>query len=199
MLLVARHGETDWNKVGRLQGHTDTPLNERGRAQALELAGRLADEDLAWIVTSDLARAVETADIVARALGVKAEIARDARLREQGFGELEGLHREEIVTRYARDFGYGKFDYRVTPPGGETWPELVARVEAATREVFDRLELAQEGAPLPPKKTGLIVAHGGVLRALLSRFGVSGSEPRIVANCELLRFVREGDTIREVR
>ena len=81
-LLLARHGETDWNVAGRWQGHTDVPLNATGRAQALALAERLRNEGIAAVATSDLSRARHTAEIVAGALGVPVALV-DPALREQ--------------------------------------------------------------------------------------------------------------------
>ena len=92
-LLLVRHGETDWNRLGRWQGHSDTPLNARGREQARELAPQLDGVDVVY--SSDLARARETAEILAEELG--ADVRLDARLRERGFGAWEGLTAAEIV------------------------------------------------------------------------------------------------------
>ena len=101
LLLVARTGETDWNRDHRWQGHSDTPLNETGRApQARErspTAARPADR----IYSSDLARARETAEILAARLGVP--VVLDERLRERGFGAWEGLTMDEIEERFAAD------------------------------------------------------------------------------------------------
>src|SRR6266516_4611482 len=82
-LLLVRHGETDWNAAGRLQGHTDRPLNDFGRAQAKKLAEQLANDGITAIYASDLARARETAEIVAERI--------DADLREKNWGTWEGL------------------------------------------------------------------------------------------------------------
>ena len=91
--MFARHGETDWNFEGRLQGHTDRPLNAYGREQAEALAGRLAREDVAAIYASDLARARETAEIVGERLGLPVVV--DPDLREKNWGTWEGLTSEE--------------------------------------------------------------------------------------------------------
>ena len=88
-LLLVRHGETDWNADGRLQGHTDRPLTDFGRRQARDLAAALAGEDLTAIYSSDLTRARETAEIVAERLGLPVVLDRD--LREKDWGNWEGL------------------------------------------------------------------------------------------------------------
>ncbi|MDE3090678.1 MAG: histidine phosphatase family protein, partial [Chloroflexota bacterium] len=97
-LLLIRHGETDWNNEGRIQGHTDTPLNARGFEQAKRLAARLACEKLDAIYTSPLARARATADLIAQEHGVAAML--DDRLKEKYLGELEGLTSGEFELRY---------------------------------------------------------------------------------------------------
>jgi broad specificity phosphatase PhoE len=88
-LLLVRHGETDWNAEGRLQGHTDRPLSDLGRRQARQLAGELASEELDAIYSSDLARARETAEIVGERLGLP--VVLDPDLREKDWGTWEGL------------------------------------------------------------------------------------------------------------
>jgi probable phosphoglycerate mutase len=154
-LLLARHGETDWNAAGRWQGHTDVPLNATGLAQARALAERVRGERLAAIVASDLARARATAAVVAAALGV--ELAQvDPDLRERRFGAFEGLTREECEERYPADWARFAEDPRRAPPGGEASSALLARVLPALHRAAERF-----GSPL------LAVVHGGVMRAVL--------------------------------
>ena len=88
-LLLVRHGETDWNAAGRLQGHTDRPLSDYGRGQARRLAEELAGEELDAIYASDLARACETAEIVAERIHLP--VVLDPELREKDWGNWEGL------------------------------------------------------------------------------------------------------------
>jgi broad specificity phosphatase PhoE len=88
-LLLVRHGETDWNADGRLQGQTDRPLSDFGRRQARQLADELADEELVAIYSSDLSRARETAEIVGERLGLPVRL--DPELREKDWGTWEGL------------------------------------------------------------------------------------------------------------
>ena len=97
-LLLVRHGETDWNRDRRFQGHADPPLNETGRAQARALADELAGEVIDAVYTSDLARARETAEILAARLG--AEVVPLRELREIDVGEWQGLTWTEIEERY---------------------------------------------------------------------------------------------------
>ena len=88
-ILLVRHGETDWNLQRRVQGHSDTPLNDNGRAQALALADTLDDVELDAVYASDLARAFETARIVAERRGLT--VTSVPGLRERNFGTWEGL------------------------------------------------------------------------------------------------------------
>jgi len=105
-LLLVRHGETDWNAEGRLQGQTDRPLSDFGRQQARELAVELEGEELEAIYSSDLARARDTAEIVGERLGLPVRL--DPDLREKDWGTWEGLtaaerDRVEFVGESTRD------------------------------------------------------------------------------------------------
>src|SRR5262245_16808019 len=125
LVLVARHGETEWNRERRIQGHEDVALSETGRAQARALAERLKRAPCARVVSSDLVRAKETAEAVAAALGLRVET--DPRLREQHLGEWQGLTFPEVRLRHpdlARRFA--ERDPDVRPPGGQTRRELQA-------------------------------------------------------------------------
>ena len=93
-LLLARHGETDWNREFRIQGSSDIQLNELGRQQAQFLAQELTDVDLDAIYSSDLSRAQATAAAVAATHGLEVQL--DPRLRERSFGSWEGLTREDV-------------------------------------------------------------------------------------------------------
>jgi probable phosphoglycerate mutase len=95
-ICVARHGETDWNSAGILQGWLDVPLNDRGRAQARELAESLIDAGLRSVVTSPLRRARETAEIVAERLGLPDPASYDG-LKERHFGVIQGIPKDELV------------------------------------------------------------------------------------------------------
>ena len=157
ILFVARHGETDWNAEGRLQGHTDVPLNARGREQAVALGAALAGGGIGAIVTSDLARARETGEIVARALGVGVPKL-DLRWRERGFGVFEGRTKAELAASDPEAWRIWTEDPRARPPGGESHEDLTARVLAAAT---DAASLARPGAP------ALVVSHGAAVHAFL--------------------------------
>ncbi len=156
-LVFIRHGETDWNREFRFQGQCDIPLNDRGRRQAARngraVAGILAACDLT-LVASPLGRAVETIRIVLDAAGMGGRrFATDAVLMEANYGDWEGLTIEEIAVRHpdqARARDVDKWGY--APPNGESYKMLSERV-SDWLETLDR--------------PTFVVAHGGILRALL--------------------------------
>lgn len=164
-LLLARHGETDWNLDRRVQGHTDVPLNETGISQARALAVGLAAEPLVAVFSSDLVRASDTAAAVAALHGLPVTV--DPNLREKNFGSWEGLTDTEIGERFpeAKRGFWGD---------GETTEAVAERAVAAVERIRLRY----------PEGLLLIVSHGGPLRALLARFGV---EHGPIGNCEVFR------------
>src|SRR4051812_14816487 len=168
-ILLARHGETDWNREGRFQGWADPPLNALGREQAAALARTLAAERIDAVYSSDLARARETAEIVAAPHG--ARVAVDPALREIDVGSWSGLTLTEIEERFP---GAEHHD-------GEPREAHQARIVAAV----DRIVQAHPGDRI------LIVSHGGSLRAL--RRHCLGEPVHPIENCGVyaLRY-REG-------
>jgi 2,3-bisphosphoglycerate-dependent phosphoglycerate mutase len=172
--LLARHGETDWNREFRIQGSSDIELNELGLEQARALASELAGVEIDAVYTSDLSRARATAEIVAAAKGL--EVRLDARLRERSFGSWEGLGREEIVSRREASEQHD----------GETDAEVRARVLAAAEAI----------AAAHPGEQVLVVSHGGALNTLWHH--ALGVRIERWANCAVFRLeVRDG-SFREV-
>ncbi|KPC49175.1 histidine phosphatase family protein [Amantichitinum ursilacus] len=155
-LWLIRHGETAWNAIGRMQGHTDIPLNETGLEQA-DLLGRQLQKDnaqahFAALYVSDLARARQTAQPGSHAIGLAMEL--DPQLRERNYGIYEGLTREQIAEQYPEGFAHIKArtpDYQI--PEGESLVQFSAR----TLDVLGRL------ANKHPDQQILVVAHGGIL------------------------------------
>lgn len=145
-----RHGSTDWNASGRLQGQNDIELNDEGRRQAALLAGRLKDAGWEVIVSSDLKRAFETAVIIASELGIK-EIRMDSRLRERTHGQLDGTTLKERISRW-----------------GEQWNTLDHGVESDER-LFARgkLSLDELAAAYRYSKV-LVVSHGAFIGTMLN-------------------------------
>jgi probable phosphoglycerate mutase len=155
VILLARHGETDDNREPiRIQGSRDTPLNEVGRRQAAELAERVAHDGIRALYSSQLRRALETAEIVGERLGLTPVV--DPRFAEGDRGELEGLYWRDVAREdpdlYAAWRAAGD-SFRF--PGGESLREQSDRVLAALEDV--------RGAGVP----ALVVCHGGSIRVVL--------------------------------
>lgn len=148
LLYLVRHGETDWNLQHRIQGSTDIPLNATGRAQAATTGKLLSRRTWDAVLASPLSRAMETASLIAAAVGLPAPTTVDA-IVERNYGEAEGLTDTEIDERFPGD----------TPvPGRETREQVVDRVLPALMRVA-------EGHP---DQTVIVVSHGGVIRAVLN-------------------------------
>ena len=155
---LVRHGETKWNRNGRIQGHSDVPRNDRGRRQVKMLAKRLSNCSFSVVYSSDLSRATETA----RAIVEDAEmpVLTDPDLREFSYGEWEGLTLEEVETQYPRALAErtGKGNNTFTAPGGEDTTHMLKRVRRFYTRTVERRDNAENI---------LIVAHGGSIRALI--------------------------------
>ena len=153
-LVLVRHGETDWNVEGRIQGHLDIPLNEVGLAQAASLGNRLRREAFEAIYSSDLSRAYLTASpAVANPDKV---ILRDRRLRERHLGVLQGLTGEEAITRQAMAWqAFKSRDADLALAGGESLGEFSGRVVGFVEDMREK-HFGQRV---------LVVTHGGVLDA----------------------------------
>ena len=142
LLFLFRHGETDWNREGRLQGHTDTPLNATGLAQAEALTERLRPHGLDAVVSSDLARAWTTGQIVAEGLGIP--LIREPGLREAQIGEAEGLFWPEVKTRFGETLTERWFtDDDAAFPGGETGLATRTRGLAGKGNVVESAQLRE--------------------------------------------------------
>ena len=161
-LILVRHGETDWNREGRLQGGQDIPLNDLGRQQAAEAAGRLKAlaPDFAGLdyLCSPMQRARETMDILRRELALPAGAYRfDERLKELTFGSWEGFTWRDIRKAEREQAGLRERDkWGFVPPGGESYRMLAERV----RPLLEGLG-----------RETVIVSHGGVARAVLALVG----------------------------
>jgi probable phosphoglycerate mutase len=145
-----RHGSTEWNSLGKIQGTTDIPLNDEGILQARQLASRLASEQRKWngVVCSDLARAVQTAEILAEKLGLP--VIRDSRLRERHFGSAEGTTHEERLARW-----------------GENWRKLVPDQESDESVLARGMSFLREWEDNHPGEAWLAVSHGSFITRML--------------------------------
>lgn len=154
-IVLIRHGETAWNAEGRIQGHLDIPLNETGAAQAAALGARLGGRRFDSIYSSDLGRAFETAQPIARLTA--SAVARDARLRERNLGVLQGLTGEEAMAAHPRAWTAFKARRPDEPlEGGESLSVFTRRVVG----IFSELAVLHAGGRV------VVVTHGGVLDAI---------------------------------
>ena len=158
-ILLARHGETEWNALGRIQGWTESPLNELGRTQAESLGTRLSAFPLAAIYSSDLSRAMDTAEAAAMRQGL--DVQPMPQLREKNFGRWEGLTAEDVARDYPDDWRryHVMREWDASIPGGEAWADVQARILAALNQVL--------AAHPAPEDTVLLVGHGGSLRLVI--------------------------------
>lgn len=162
-LIVVRHGETDWNRIRRLQGHTDIALNATGIEQAIRLEAALLGEPITAVHSSDLGRALATARPVATALGLP--IVEDALLRERNYGILEGRTFHEILERFPAEAEKLRLrDAIYTIPGGESQETFFRRVVDAVSRIATDEERIVAASCVATKV--LIVTHGGVLDML---------------------------------
>lgn len=154
LISLVRHGQTDWNLARRIQGSTDIPLNETGRAHAREAAAILAGGTHHAIYASPLVRAHETAQIIAGEIGLaEPDLVPD--LREREFGEAEGMLVADYIDRYG--------DWHAEVPQAESFAQVGERALVA----LDRIARASRRRSSPVAESVIVVAHGGVIRALL--------------------------------
>lgn len=185
-IVLVRHGETDWNRERRFQGHADVPLNDAGRAQVRALAADLADETFSAAYTSPLRRAAESAEILTAAFGL--EVRPCEALKEVHVGSWSGLTVPEVASRFPDGHrrwagsGAGGWD------DGETYDELGRRVVEGLRRI----------GKAHPDANVLAVTHGGPIRSIGAAirglpFEASRNEVKFVQNCEVVRVtVRDG-------
>jgi probable phosphoglycerate mutase len=180
-ICIIRHGETDWNVEKRIQGHTDIPLNETGRAQALAMAFNAAHQRFRAIYSSDLARARETATVLASREDLEVQLL--PQLRERHFGMFQGLTAEEGAARYPTAYAHylaRNLDYDFE--GGESLRRFADRVS----DGIAWLERHHSG------QTIAVVSHSGVLDVVYRRAtGRPLSTPRdfAIPNCALNWFL----------
>ncbi|MEA2037878.1 MAG: histidine phosphatase family protein [Nanoarchaeota archaeon] len=194
-VILVRHGETDWVKEDKYQGNSDIPLNERGIDQAKLVADRLKDEKIDITYTSELSRAIRTAEEILKFHSVK--LIKNKEINERGYGKWEGLTKKEVQEKYPGDFDeYQKNRYPTRPTAGESFVDIRNRVEPFIKKIVEENK----------DKNILIVCHNGPLRVILGilmnytnekiaslYFGItsltiinlSGEEPTLeVVNCD---------------
>ncbi len=155
-LLLVRHGETDWNREGRYQGHALVSLNEEGRVQARRLAERLRGAGIEALYSSDLPRAYQTAQIIGEALGMETRVMKA--LREVDMGAWTGLTLEEVEAKFPQHLQEWHCDpLRTKRREGESYLDLYQRVVRAGREIGEA----------HPNQAVLMVTHGGNVKCLV--------------------------------
>lgn len=172
-LIFARHGQTEYNRTGRLQGQVDIPLNETGERQARQLAASIAANPPDVIVSSPLLRALHTAETIGTACGL--EVTTDAAFLERGFGHWEGLRGAEIQERWPEEYADWRAHRTVHGLDVEDRPEVGERVATAARDLLRRYSGG----------TVLIVGHGAAITlGITTLLGLDTSGFRGIAGLE---------------
>jgi uncharacterized phosphatase len=187
-IVLARHGETDWNRERRFQGRADIPLNDAGRAQARELAERLRSDSVSALYTSPLRRAAETARIVGERLDLPVRVSEP--LSEIDVGSWQGLTIDEVRARFPEAT---RVSWSAGWEGGESYEELDRRVAAALLEL----------AALHVRERFAVVTHGGPIRAAIAAsLGLSFEVARpllpSLANGEIVRLTARNGFLQRV-
>jgi broad specificity phosphatase PhoE len=179
--IFVRHGATEWNRDGRYQGHSDSPLSEEGLAQSHEVAGALANRAIEAIYSSDLQRARFTADVIARPHNLPVHL--DERLREISLGEWEGMQVEEIAAKYPDAWRAIQQDpVHARAPFGESVDEVAQRALACLRSLAAR----------HPSGPIVVVSHGLTLscvQCLIDGIPLDLARQRIPPNCAAIGAV----------
>jgi 2,3-bisphosphoglycerate-dependent phosphoglycerate mutase/probable phosphoglycerate mutase len=188
-LVLLRHGQTDYNVGGRMQGHLDSMLTETGVEQAAAVAPEIARLTPDRLISSDLQRAVDTADLVAAACGLPVKY--DARLRETHLGDWQGRTVAEIEDDWPGAIATWRSDPGWAPPGGES------RIEVVRRSLPVVEELDEEYASTEPDITVVLVAHGGLIAGLVCGLLAlpAAAWPAIggIGNCRWAALARRSD------
>lgn len=158
-LILLRHGETEYNATGRMQGHLDTHLSARGVEQAQRVAEYLRTVGIGRIISSDLTRAKDTAQTIADVLGMP--VTTDPRLRETHLGDWQGKSHGEVDDAHPGARAIWRHDASWAPPAGESRLEVAVRARAVVEEQMISYP-EWDSHPL------LLVAHGGTISALTS-------------------------------
>ena len=162
---IVRHGQTNWNILGKTQGHGNSDLTAKGIEQATELAESIVNYPIDYIYSSDLGRAVQTAQILGDKLNIK--VKETEALREMGFGEWEGLLIDEIKTNYASVYTTWRNEPHLAQiPGGETLHLIKDRVDSFIQSLNEKYD----------NKHILLVTHSVTVRVMLLAFLNSGME-----------------------
>lgn len=194
-VVVVRHGETDWNRNGRMQGWAPVPLNETGREQAAAVGEWLAGEfDVDRVLSSDLLRTKQTTEHILERLGDR-PVDYEPHWRERDLGVYQGLTYGDVEERFS-DFGLSEDAHEAAhamPESGESLEDVAERVTGR----FDRLLAEHDG------ETVLVVTHGGPLHVLLGYVKEmdlrESFQAHYQANCAVNELLDDGDDVRILR
>lgn len=154
-IFLVRHGETEWNKSMRYQGHRDIHLSDEGRRQAEKIAARLSKENIDAAYSSDLSRALETAKTISKFHNLTVNIVTE--LKETNFGRWEGLTYKEIDEQFHEVMdGWRTNPLETKIPGGESLGDVAKRCRTGMEKIINE----------NPGKNVLVVAHGGIIRII---------------------------------
>lgn len=194
-ILIIRHGETDWNAEKRLQGHLDVALSAEGERQAAALGQALLNESIDVIISSDLQRAMQTAQAIAGPRNMPVEV--DPDLRERCYGAFEGLLYSDIGEHYPEAHAaWHARDIDARFPMGVNRAETLREFSQRTVDAITRI------ATVHPDKKIVIVAHGGVLECIYrAAKGVDLASPRDfdIFNASINRMTWDGATMRIIQ
>jgi len=181
-LILARHGQTEWNAQRRFQGKSDVPLNEAGVSEAKALAERLKNWPVDVIYSSPLSRSMKTAQIISEVNVNGGNIEVRKELEEMGFGIWEKLSIHDVTKNFPGQYEAWKDDpSKMVPPGGESFEGIIERVKTVLEEILSS-----------HRREVLVVAHGGVIRAIVAfllGLSPSGIWHMRLDNCGLVGLV----------
>lgn len=176
VLVLLRHGESEWNKENRFTGFTDVELSQTGRAEAKAAGEALKAIKFDKVFTSTLKRAYHTAELALDAAGQKHDLIKHDDLRERDYGDLTGLNKDDMRKKYGEEQVHiWRRSYDVRPPGGESLQDVVARVTPYYKANIEPL--------IKGSKNVLLAAHGNTLRAMLIILG--DYTPETINNAEM--------------
>ena len=155
---IVRHGQTEWNVKGLIQGHADSPLTEEGIKQATDLSGKLSSTNFDLVFSSDLLRAKRTAEIIT--LDRQLTVQTTALLRERGWGKLDGSPNEKIKELYDQ-----------VSEERQKEAEIEHEIEAEEKVIERLVTFLRETSVAYPGKTVLVVTHGGIMSRFLDHIG----------------------------
>ena len=197
-VYFVRHGETEWNALKKFQGHTDIPLNENGRQQAETLIELVSKIDPHFVLSSDLSRALETAQIACREIQIS--IMTHPELRETHLGAAEGMMRDDLFDKHGEDlmnrwFSTEPEDAHFSFPGGETKHQCMQRVKGFLQQWWLQSKDRHQAERV------MVFSHGGVIRNMVHSSLDAPETPVLISNCvcQLLEYDLQSGQWRYVR